>query len=90
MRTMRLFKPQAAEADPLRPEDLPLPEPGVGEVRLDVIDTNSRARALYERQGFVAGKTQHLGPLRYLFGFSSSAMMQYSVTAKDFCRNAAN
>lgn len=38
-------------------------------VRLDVIDTNPRARALYERNGFVAGKVAHLGPLSRLFGF---------------------
>lgn len=63
---------------------------GLAEVRLDVIDTNPRARALYERQGFVAGQTQHLGPLRHLFGFSSSLEMRYSVCAKDICRDAAN
>lgn len=55
---------------------------GLREVRLDVINTNPRARALYERQGFVAGETQHLGPLKHLFGFSSSTTMRYSVSAK--------
>lgn len=44
-------------------------------VRLDVIDTNPRARALYERNGFVAGKVTHLGPLSRLFGFSSATAM---------------
>lgn len=48
---------------------------GCSEVRLDVIDTNPRARALYEREGFVAGKVQRLGPLKYLFGFSSATEM---------------
>ncbi|MDB4054147.1 GNAT family N-acetyltransferase [Octadecabacter sp.] len=48
---------------------------GYGEVRLDVIDTNPRARALYERQGFVATDTQHLGLLRHVFGFKSSETM---------------
>lgn len=45
------------------------------EIRLDVIDTNSRARALYERKGFVAGEIQRLGPLRHIFGFSSATTM---------------
>ncbi len=36
MKTMRLFEPQAAEANPLRPVDLPRPEPGPGQVRLDL------------------------------------------------------
>ncbi len=62
----------------------------LAEVRLDVINTNPRARALYERQGFVACETQNLGPLRHLFGFSSSVVMRYSVSAKDICRDAAN
>ncbi|MDJ0826163.1 MAG: GNAT family N-acetyltransferase [Rhodobacter sp.] len=48
---------------------------GLAHVRLDVIDTNPRARALYERQGFVAGHTEHLGPLRHLFGFRTVTTM---------------
>jgi GNAT superfamily N-acetyltransferase len=44
-------------------------------VRLDVIDTNPRARALYERSGFIVIDTHHLGPLRFIFGFRSSATM---------------
>ncbi len=48
---------------------------GFAEVRLDVIDTNPRARALYERMGFVAYDTQQLGPLRHLFGFSAATTM---------------
>lgn len=50
-------------------------ERGYKEVRLDVIDTNPRARALYERRGFVAGANQQLGPLRYIFGFKSATIM---------------
>lgn len=45
------------------------------EVRLDVIDTNPRARALYERTGFVAGDVHHIGPLKYVFGFESATVM---------------
>jgi len=48
---------------------------GYAEVRLDVIDSNLRARALYERVGFVAGKVHHLGVLRHVFGFSSATVM---------------
>ena len=48
---------------------------GLSGVRLDVIDTNPRARALYEREGFVAGETEHLGALRHIFGFSSATKM---------------
>jgi GNAT superfamily N-acetyltransferase len=44
-------------------------------IRLDVIDTNPRARSLYERFGFKAGPTAHLGPLRLLLPFTSSTTM---------------
>lgn len=44
-------------------------------VRLDVIDTNPRARALYERLGFVAEKTERLGLLRHAFGFDAATSM---------------
>lgn len=48
---------------------------GYKEVRLDVIDTNPRARALYERRGFVAREDQHLGPLKFVFRFKSATTM---------------
>lgn len=48
------------------------------EVRLDVIDTNPRARALYEREGFVAAETTDIGPLRHFFGFRKSTMMTFN------------
>lgn len=48
---------------------------GMTHVRLDVIDTNPRARALYERQGFVAQETAWIGPLRLIFGFRSATRM---------------
>lgn len=48
---------------------------GYREIRLDVADANPRARALYERQGFVACGRDRLGPLRLLFGFASSTRM---------------
>ena len=48
---------------------------GYGAVRLDVIDTNWRAKALYERLGFVAEKTTSIGILRLAFGFRSATTM---------------
>jgi len=48
---------------------------GYSEVRLDVIEGNDRARALYERQGFRAVATQSTGLLRHVFGFRSATTM---------------
>jgi ribosomal protein S18 acetylase RimI-like enzyme len=48
---------------------------GYRSVRLDVVDTNLRARALYERLGFVAVQTEQIGLLRYVFGFSAATTM---------------
>lgn len=44
-------------------------------VRLDVISSNPRARALYERFGFVSVKTESIGILRHIFGFDASTTM---------------
>jgi GNAT superfamily N-acetyltransferase len=44
-------------------------------VRLGVVDTNPRARALYEREGFVAGRTLHLPGMRFLAGFGATTTM---------------
>lgn len=44
-------------------------------IRLDVIESNWRARALYERLGFMAVRTEKLGLLRHVFGFTSSITM---------------
>ncbi|GGW25996.1 molybdopterin-guanine dinucleotide biosynthesis protein MobC [Gemmobacter lanyuensis] len=44
-------------------------------IRLEVIDTNIRARALYERLGFRVIKHDRLGLLRHAFGFESAATM---------------
>lgn len=50
-------------------------ERGYRSIRLDVVQDNWRARALYERQGFRPTKTVELGVLRFLFGFASSTTM---------------
>lgn len=51
-------------------------------VRLDVIDTNPRARALYLRQGFEPRGKSHLGPLAPLFGFKSAEEMVFTLQPK--------
>lgn len=48
---------------------------GYRAVRLDVVDTNDRARALYERRGFVIDRTEGIGPLRLIFGFRAAHSM---------------
>lgn len=55
---------------------------GLGQVQLDVIDTNPRARALYEKSGFKAIGTEHTGPFRHVFGFGSATRMALDVGAK--------
>lgn len=58
---------------------------GVGEVarardlsviRLDVVDTNPRAQALYLRNGFVPAGEQSVWPLHWIFGFRKSTTME--------------
>lgn len=48
-------------------------------VRLDVIDTNPRARALYERLGYCEKSVISLGILSPVFGFSRATEMTKSV-----------
>lgn len=52
-------------------------------VRLDVIDSNPRARALYERSGFIAGETRQLGLFQLLFGFSAVTEMHRAIDPGD-------
>ncbi|WP_329406103.1 GNAT family N-acetyltransferase [Streptomyces sp. NBC_00704] len=52
------------------------------EIRLDVIDANPRARALYERRGFAAVRTEHTPYLRGLMGFGAVTTMRRPVGAK--------
>ena len=53
---------------------------GYRQVRLDVIDTNPRARALYLHEGFEETGTHHLGLLRHIFGLSASTTMVRDVS----------
>ena len=52
---------------------------GYGAVRLEVIDSNWRATALYQRLGYRVEKTQQLGLLRYAFGFRAAITMVKAV-----------
>lgn len=52
---------------------------GCDEVRLDVIDTNPRARHLYERQGFAAQDTTDIWLFRHIFGFRRSTTMIHTI-----------
>jgi ribosomal protein S18 acetylase RimI-like enzyme len=54
---------------------------GYAAVRLDVVDTNWRARALYERMGFLPVDTTAIGMLKHVFGFTSATTMVKPVTA---------
>ncbi|MFF8670201.1 GNAT family N-acetyltransferase [Streptomyces sp. NPDC015242] len=58
-------------------------ENGCRRIRLDVIDTNPRARALYERHGFVARHTEQTPYLRRLLGFGAVTTMYRPVTDAD-------
>ncbi len=48
---------------------------GYDTIRLEVIDSNWRARALYERQGFMPLRTENMGLLRHVFGFAAATTM---------------
>lgn len=62
---------------------------GYRAITLDVIDSNPRARALYERLGFQATGTDSTGPLRGLLGFDSATKMQLQLTGPDAPPRAA-
>jgi len=49
-------------------------------LRLDVIDTNPRARALYERKGFREAGEESTGPFRHLFGFDTATRMEKTLS----------
>lgn len=57
-------------------------EHGCSRVRLDVIDVNPRARALYERHGFDAVRTEQTPYLKGLMGFGAVTTMHRPVPAR--------
>ncbi len=56
---------------------------GLGRVRLDVIDSNPRARRLYERKGFVEVRHESYPLLGRLLGFSGASTMELRIGAAD-------
>ena len=48
---------------------------GHGTVRLEVVDSNPRAQALYERLGFAVAHKTPIGVLRVVFGFRAALTM---------------
>ena len=54
-------------------------EKGYKTIKLEVIDTNSRAKKLYESEGFKEIKTDHHPYLKPFFGFSSSTTMMKKI-----------
>jgi ribosomal protein S18 acetylase RimI-like enzyme len=56
---------------------------GFSSIRLDVIDTNPRAKALYERNGFKVTDTEHYPYLKSVLGFGGSVSMQYRLNGDD-------
>lgn len=58
-------------------------EHGCRSIRLDVIDVNPRARALYERHGFTASHTEQTPYLRRLLGFGAVTTMHRPVSEAD-------
>lgn len=48
---------------------------GYTQVRLDVVDSNPRAKALYRHVGFKEVGTVKMGPLKHIFGFSAATTM---------------
>ncbi len=54
-------------------------EHGCARIRLDVIDVNPRARALYERHGFSAVRTERTPYLGRLMGFGAVTTMHRAI-----------
>jgi ribosomal protein S18 acetylase RimI-like enzyme len=48
---------------------------GYTAVRLDVVEDNTRAIALYKRLGFLVTARQDIGALRFVFGFTAALTM---------------
>ena len=53
---------------------------GENRIQLDVVDTNPRARALYERNGFTAAKHQRTAPFTLPLGFGAVTTMVRDLT----------
>ena len=58
---------------------------GFHRVRLDVVNSNPRAKALYERMGFTAFGEENIGLLKYIYGFSSVTKMLLEIENSKIC-----
>jgi len=56
-------------------------EQGFKKAKLGVIDTNPRAKALYERVGFVVQAKRNMGMLKWVLGFGSYYIMIRSISS---------
>jgi ribosomal protein S18 acetylase RimI-like enzyme len=65
-------------------------ERGCRQIRLDVIDVNPRARALYERRGFHAVRTESTPYLRKLLGFGAVTTMHKAVPDRSAASERGN
>lgn len=54
-------------------------EKGYSTIKLAVIDSNEKAKLLYEREGFVVEHTQKFAHLRWLLGFRGASTMTFTV-----------
>lgn len=63
-------------------------ERGKQRTLLAVIDTNPRARSLYERVGYTPIKTESVGPLKGIFGFNSATTMEKTLLSESHAENA--
>ena len=62
---------------------------GYTQVRLDVINTNPRAKALYLKEGFQELETTDIGPLRHIFRFRSATKMVRNIHPEPMITPAA-
>ena len=63
---------------------------GYRQIRLEVVDTNTRAKSLYRRRGFYELKTNKLGLMRHFYGFRSSTTMVRDIYPEPIRAPAAN
>ena len=49
---------------------------GLGRLSLDVVDTNQRAKLLYERLGFSENARKSIWPFNYIYGFPFKSAIQ--------------
>lgn len=73
----------------LRALEVEAAQRGLGELRLEVTDTNPRAQALYQRAGFRSDRVTRMGPLGPIFGFDRVIGMRRPVAGAQFSSASA-